>query len=100
MSRLNQTQQKYPCVYMRGGTSKAVFFHREDLPEDEALWDEIFLKVEGSPDVKQIDGMGGTVSSTSKIVVISRSQQPETDVDFTFFQVAVDKAQEIGRAHV
>ena len=95
MSRLNQTQQKYPCVYMRGGTSKAVFFHREDLPEDEALWDEIFLKVEGSPDVKQIDGMGGTVSSTSKIVVISRSQQPETDVDFTFFQVAVDKAQVI-----
>ena len=57
--------KKYPCVYMRGGTSKAVFFHEKDLPEDKNLWDEIFLKVMGTPDVKQIDGMGGTVSSTS-----------------------------------
>lgn len=54
--------KKYPCVYMRGGTSKAVFFHEKDLPEDKSLWDEIFLKVMGTPDVKQIDGMGGTGS--------------------------------------
>lgn len=58
--------KKYPCVYMRGGTSKAVFFHEKDLPEDQSLWDDIFMKVMGTPDVKQIDGMGGTVSSTSK----------------------------------
>ncbi len=62
---------KYPCVYMRGGTSKAVFFHEKDLPKDQSKWDELFLKVMGSPDVKQIDGMGGTVSSTSKIAIIS-----------------------------
>ena len=61
--------KKYPCVYMRGGTSKAVFFHEKDLPEDKSLWDDIFLKVMGTPDVKQIDGMGGTVSSTSKIAI-------------------------------
>ena len=60
--------KKYPCVYMRGGTSKAVFFHEKDLPEDKKLWDEIFLKVMGTPDVKQIDGMGGTVSSTSRLL--------------------------------
>lgn len=48
--------KKYPCVYMRGGTSKAVFFHEKDLPEDKSLWDDIFLKVMGTPDVKQIDG--------------------------------------------
>ena len=51
--------QKYPCVYMRGGTSKAVFFHEKDLPEDKSTWDEIFLKVMGTPDVKQIDGWEG-----------------------------------------
>lgn len=49
--------RKFPCVYMRGGTSKAVFFHKEDLPEEPKAWDEIFLKVMGTPDVKQIDGM-------------------------------------------
>ena len=64
--------KKYPCVYMRGGTSKAVFFHEKDLPEDKSLWDDIFLKVMGTPDVKQIDGMGGTVSSTSKIRSLHR----------------------------
>ena len=48
--------KKYPCVYMRGGTSKAVFFHEKDLPEDKSLWDDIFLKVMGTPDVKQING--------------------------------------------
>lgn len=70
MSEKDQKQRKFPCVYMRGGTSKAVFFHQEDLPADENEWPEIFMKVMGTPDVKQIDGMGGTVSSTSKIAVI------------------------------
>lgn len=82
----------YPCVYMRGGTSKAVIFHRRDLPEDESLWDELFLKVMGSPDVKQIDGMGGTVSSTSKVAVIETSKRPGIDIDYTFFQVNVSQA--------
>ena len=55
---MNQEQRKFPCVYMRGGTSKAVFFHKEDLPQEEREWPEIFLKVMGTPDVKQIDGNG------------------------------------------
>ena len=81
--------KKYPCVYMRGGTSKAVFFHEKDLPEDKSLWDDIFLKVMGTPDVKQIDGMGGTVSSTSKIAIIAPSDKPGVDVEYTFRQVDI-----------
>lgn len=82
--------KKYPCVYMRGGTSKAVFFQEKDLSEDKNLWKEIFLKVMGSPDVKQIDGMGGTVSSTSKIAVISPSERDDVDVNYNFFQVDIE----------
>ena len=81
--------KKYPCVYMRGGTSKAVFFHEKDLPEDKSLWDDICLKVMGTPDVKQIDGMGGTVSSTSKIAIIAPSNKPGVDVEYTFRQVDI-----------
>lgn len=81
--------KKYPCVYMRGGTSKAVFFQEKDLPEDKTLWNDIFLGVMGSPDVKQIDGMGGTVSSTSKIAVISPSDQEDADINYNFFQVDI-----------
>jgi 2-methylaconitate cis-trans-isomerase PrpF len=81
--------QKYPCVYMRGGTSKAVIFHEKDLPEDKSLWDDIFLKVMGTPDVKQIDGMGGTVSSTSKIAIVSPSDREGVDVNYTFKQVDI-----------
>ncbi len=74
---------------MRGGTSKAIFFHEEDLPQDRAEWKEIMLKVMGSPDPKQIDGMGGTVSSTSKVAVIKKSKRPGADVDYTFIQVDI-----------
>ncbi|MDO4798950.1 MAG: PrpF domain-containing protein [Bacillota bacterium] len=76
---------------MRGGTSKAVIFHKKDLPADRSLWPELFLKVMGSPDKKQIDGMGGTVSSTSKIAVISPSDKEGIDVDYEFFQVQIDR---------
>lgn len=89
MPECTQTQKKYPCVYMRGGTSKAVIFHEADLPADRVQWDEIFLKVMGTPDVKQIDGMGGTVSSTSKIAVIKKSEREGIDVDYTFCQVNI-----------
>lgn len=82
---------KYRCVYMRGGTSKAVVFKKEDLPSDESLWPSLFLKVMGTPDAKQIDGMGGTVSSTSKVAVIGPSQKEGADVDYTFFQIHIDK---------
>lgn len=84
--------KKIPCVYMRGGTSKAVVFHRKDLPEDKKDWPEIFLKTMGTPDIKQIDGMGGTVSSTSKIAVVSPSERPDADVNYYFVQVGVAHA--------
>ena len=81
--------QKYPCAYMRGGTSKALVFHKKDLPEDESRWEALFLRAMGTPDPKQIDGMGGAVSSTSKIAVVSPSGRADADVDYTFFQVGV-----------
>ncbi|HHU01923.1 MAG TPA: 3-methylitaconate isomerase [Christensenellaceae bacterium] len=82
---------KIPCVYMRGGTSKAIIFHKKDLPDDQSEWKNIFLKVMGTPDVKQIDGMGGTVSSTSKVAVISPSSRPGVDVDYYFVQVEIER---------
>lgn len=81
--------RKIPCVYMRGGTSKALFFHDEDLPQDEAARDRIILSAFGSPDARQIDGMGGANTSTSKVAVIKKSDRPNVDVDYTFGQVDV-----------
>lgn len=80
---------KYPCVYMRGGTSKALFFRREVLPKDRDKWPDIFLRAMGSPDIKQIDGLGGATSSTSKVAVISPSSVEGADVDYDFFQVDI-----------
>lgn len=81
--------RKIPCVYMRGGTSKAVFFHDEDLPADTAERDKVILSAFGSPDRRQIDGMGGANTSTSKVAVIKKSDQPGIDVDYDFGQVDV-----------
>ena len=78
---------KVPCVYMRGGTSKAVFFHDEDLPQDTKKRNQIILSAFGSPDPRQIDGMGGANTSTSKCAVIKKSNRPGFDVDYDFFQV-------------
>ena len=91
-------QIKIPATYIRGGTSKGVFFKLTDLPEvaqqpGEAR-DKILLRVIGSPDPygKQTDGMGGATSSTSKTVILSKSEQADHDVDYLFGQVAIDKA--------
>ena len=91
-------QIKIPATYMRGGTSKGVFFRLQDLPErcqvpGEAR-DALFMRVIGSPDpyAAHIDGMGGATSSTSKCVILSRSSQPEHDVDYLYGQVSIDKA--------
>ncbi|SNS70432.1 2-methylaconitate cis-trans isomerase [Noviherbaspirillum humi] len=89
-------QIKIPATYMRGGTSKGVFFRLQDLPEAAqapgAARDALLMRVIGSPDPygKQIDGMGGATSSTSKTVIISRSSQPDHDVDYLFGQVSID----------
>ncbi|MFL9875321.1 2-methylaconitate cis-trans isomerase PrpF [Paraburkholderia megapolitana] len=91
-------QIKIPATYMRGGTSKGVFFRLQDLPEAAqvpgAARDALLLRVIGSPDPygKQIDGMGGATSSTSKTVIISKSSKPDHDVDYLFGQVSIDKA--------
>ena len=81
--------KKIPCVYMRGGTSKALFFHDEDLPKDAAERDKVILSAFGSPDGRQIDGMGGANTSTSKVAVIKKSERPGIDVDYDFGQVDV-----------
>ena len=94
----HQPQTKIPATYMRGGTSKGVFFRLQDLPEAArrpgAARDALLLRVIGSPDPygKQIDGMGGATSSTSKTVILARSARPDHDVDYLFGQVAIDKA--------
>ncbi|PRY05281.1 2-methylaconitate cis-trans isomerase PrpF [Paraburkholderia sp. BL25I1N1] len=93
-----QPQIKIPATYMRGGTSKGVFFRLQDLPEAAqvpgAARDALLMRVIGSPDPygKQIDGMGGATSSTSKTVIIAKSSRPDHDVDYLFGQVSIDKA--------
>ncbi|VXB18396.1 2-methylaconitate cis-trans isomerase PrpF [Massilia sp. 9I] len=90
-------QIKIPATYMRGGTSKGVFFRLQDLPEAARVpgpaRDALLLRVIGSPDpyAKQIDGMGGATSSTSKTVIVDRSKRPDHDVDYLFGQVSIDK---------
>ena len=93
----SQPQIKIPATYMRGGTSKGVFFKLDDLPESAQVAgqarDQLLLRVIGSPDPygKQIDGMGGATSSTSKTVILSKSTQPEHDVDYLFGQISIDQ---------
>lgn len=84
-------QRKYPAVFMRGGTSRAIVFHARDLPRERAERDAIFLRAMGSPDPngRQLDGLGGGVSSLSKIAVVAPSARADADVEFTFAQVGV-----------
>ncbi|ALO34700.1 3-methylitaconate isomerase [Colwellia sp. MT41] len=97
VTKIHAPQIKIPATYMRGGTSKGVFFNLTDLPEDcqvaGSARDALLLRVIGSPDPygKQTDGMGGATSSTSKTAIISISEQADHDVDYLFGQVAIDK---------
>ncbi|WCH96900.1 4-oxalomesaconate tautomerase [Streptomyces moderatus] len=85
------------CMLMRGGTSKAAYFLAADLPADPAARDELLLRVMGSPDERQIDGLGGAHPLTSKVAVVSPSSDPRADVDYLFRQVAVDRPEVSGR---
>jgi len=88
-------QQRLRAVFMRGGTSKALMLHRADLPADPADWASIFLAAMGSPDPngRQLDGMGGGISSLSKVCVIGPPTRADADVDYTFAQIGVGSAQ-------
>ena len=92
------SQQRLRAAFYRGGTSKAVIFRKEDLPPGEppencAEWDRLFLSLMGSPDgaERQLDGMGGGISSLSKIAIISPSAREGIDIDYTFAQVGIEK---------
>ena len=87
--------ERLPAVFMRGGTSKALVLRRQDLPEDRARWNAIFLAAMGSPDPhgRQLDGMGGGLSSLSKVCVVGPPSRPDADVDYTFAQVSVGEAR-------
>ena len=80
------------CMLMRGGTSKGAYFLAGDLPADPAARDDLLLRIMGSPDARQIDGIGGAHPLTSKVAVISKSVRPDADVDYLFLQVGVDQA--------
>lgn len=84
-------QHGIPCAFIRGGTSKALFFHERNLPPPGPLRDTVLKRLMGSPDVQQVDGMGGRSTHTSKIAIVRPSDRQGVDVDFTFAQVSVDQ---------
>ena len=86
-------QISIPAVYMRGGTSKGLLFNHNDLPKDKFKLDKYLLAAMGSPDLRQINGIGGATSVTSKVCIISKSKQKNVDIDYLFAQVIVDKAK-------
>lgn len=86
-------QTAIPCTLFRGGTSKGPVFLASDLPADPALRDKVLLAVMGSPDPRQIDGLGGADSLTSKVAIVGPSSHPAADVDYLFLQVVVDEAR-------
>ena len=80
------------CTMLRGGTSRALYFEARDLPADPAARDDLLLRLMGTPDPRQIDGLGGATTLTSKVAVVSPSEDPEVDVDYLFLQLGVDAA--------
>jgi 4-oxalomesaconate tautomerase len=91
MRSFNNPPHAVPCLYMRGGTSKGPFFNAADLPADQAHRDRVLLAIMGSPDKRQIDGLGGAHPLTSKVGIVSRSSTPGVDLDFLFAQLQPDK---------
>ena len=83
-------QKAIPCTMMRGGTSKGAYFLKSDLPEDESERDQVLMSVMGSPDDRQIDGIGGANPLTSKVAIVSKSDTPGVDIDYLFAQVVVE----------
>jgi 2-methylaconitate cis-trans-isomerase PrpF len=86
-------QYAIPCAYIRGGTSKALFFHEKDLPSPGRLRDDVLKRVMGSPDPHQIDGMGGRSTHTSKAAIIGPSTEEDADINFTFAQIPINETE-------
>jgi 2-methylaconitate cis-trans-isomerase PrpF len=84
-----EIQELIRCTIMRGGTSKGIFFHRNDLPQDKSLRDKVIMRAFGAPDPREIDGLGGAELLTSKVAVIGPSTRPDCDVDYLFGQVSM-----------
>ncbi len=84
--------RKIRCVIQRAGTSKGIYFHAKDLPEDPKLREKVILSVFGSPDIRQIDGLGGADPLTSKTAIIAPSERPDADVNYTMAQVSINEA--------
>ena len=91
MRSFNNPPHAVPCLFMRGGTSKGPFFNAADLPADQTHRDRVLLAIMGSPDKRQIDGLGGAHPLTSKVGIVSRSNTPGVDLDFLFAQLQPDK---------
>jgi 2-methylaconitate cis-trans-isomerase PrpF len=92
MEVMTMKKTTFPCTIMRGGTSKGIFLMEKDLPEDPGLRDRIILAVFGSPDTRQIDGLGGADSLTSKLAIIGPAKRSDYDIDYNFGAVGIDKA--------
>jgi 4-oxalomesaconate tautomerase len=86
------SQRAIPACLMRGGTSKGLYVLKDDLPADIAMRDKVLLAALGSPDARQIDGVGGAHPLTSKVAVVSKSDRPDADIDYLFLQIFPDKA--------
>lgn len=85
-------QHEIPCLFMRGGTSRGPFFQPGDLPAEPNVRDRVLLAAMGSPDTRQIDGLGGATTPTSKVAIVGRSERPDVDVDYLFAQISVQRA--------
>ncbi|MEL7303059.1 MAG: PrpF domain-containing protein, partial [Pseudomonadota bacterium] len=81
-----------PCLFMRGGTSRGPYFLKSDLPSDTAERDRVLLSAMGSPDTRQIDGLGGATTMTSKVAIVSKSDRADVDLDYLFAQVDIENA--------
>lgn len=86
-----EIQKLFKCTIMRGGTSKAVFFNRADLPKENSIRDKIIMRIFGAPDLREIDGIGGADTLTSKVAIIGPSTRPDCDIDYLFGQVNMAK---------
>ena len=84
--------ERIPCVIMRGGTSKGIYLVGNHLPSDTEKRDRVILSIFGSPDKRQIDGLGGADPLTSKLAIVDRSERDDADVDYTFGQVEINRA--------